>query len=604
MSSPAKNVETAEEEEEPFVSPDFAIDFIGQSWEWQMMHGLRNEDYHRYRQYCSRRLRRIYKGLKFLHGTSKRYAKKTVTPRLAKDERHVMVLFMQAERAWAYAMAIKNDNSEGDLRKTHHQLAKLAKAEKFSSELVQLCSETCTQATQKQAEAYHLEMCGYNSLGQQAYEQSLDYFTKARDMWVKFQSAAKDTKEKEILTKRITATEHNRRFCWHKAGKDPSKFKSVVSTDAKSGGAATGANVTWMGHTLQLHSEKLRGLVEQATAQAEEVETVKAKQEGGKEGTTYLNATLEVYDKLFLTYNDAMADARQALKNESADSTMMTRILHYLQFNLWNNTVKRNQFVVQFYSSRYQPPQDAEKRSRGHHGPADIVRLYDMIIQNVTDILGIPLVEDDDTMGPQFTSLSLLARAKKMYWKGEGFRVVKQYEESLACIKFGEQLISECALHARKEGLQAGEECNKLAEMLRESRCVVYAAGYAAKAAAETGTDKAASADEKVKPKKYLVDNLEKWDLDKTAEFVPIPAPLVSMSVKPTFYDIASQFIEYPDLSGYQIKKEKSKKKEEKKEAGATATQEKTKEAKETKPEEEKPAAGGGSWLKRWVWGS
>ena len=52
----------------------------------QSQHGLRHGDYGRYRQYCTRRLRRLYRSTKFLHG-HKRFAKKTLDPALVTDAR-------------------------------------------------------------------------------------------------------------------------------------------------------------------------------------------------------------------------------------------------------------------------------------------------------------------------------------------------------------------------------------------------------------------------------------------------------------------------------------------------------------------------------------
>ncbi|GAQ88918.1 hypothetical protein KFL_004690100 [Klebsormidium nitens] len=56
----------------------------------QKQHGLRHKDYQRYRQYCMRRLRRLYKSLKFLHGrgTHKTYPKgKEVTAAMVTEVR-------------------------------------------------------------------------------------------------------------------------------------------------------------------------------------------------------------------------------------------------------------------------------------------------------------------------------------------------------------------------------------------------------------------------------------------------------------------------------------------------------------------------------------
>nr|CAB3481002.1 unnamed protein product [Digitaria exilis] len=54
--------------------------------EAQMQHGLRQSDYTRYRRYCSARLRRLYKSLKFLHGRGK-YTRRNITESTVTDVR-------------------------------------------------------------------------------------------------------------------------------------------------------------------------------------------------------------------------------------------------------------------------------------------------------------------------------------------------------------------------------------------------------------------------------------------------------------------------------------------------------------------------------------
>lgn len=45
----------------------------------QLQNGLRHGDYRRYRQYCSRRLQRVRKSVKFTHGRGKAFLKKEIT---------------------------------------------------------------------------------------------------------------------------------------------------------------------------------------------------------------------------------------------------------------------------------------------------------------------------------------------------------------------------------------------------------------------------------------------------------------------------------------------------------------------------------------------
>ena len=55
----------AEEDED---LPELSLDIFDVIKSAQAQHGLRHGDHARYRQYCSRRLHRIRKGLKFMHG--------------------------------------------------------------------------------------------------------------------------------------------------------------------------------------------------------------------------------------------------------------------------------------------------------------------------------------------------------------------------------------------------------------------------------------------------------------------------------------------------------------------------------------------------------
>ena len=49
----------------------------------------------------------LFAGLKFLHG-GKKFTNKKITPDLfVKDIRYMQIILLQAERAWAYAMDLK-----------------------------------------------------------------------------------------------------------------------------------------------------------------------------------------------------------------------------------------------------------------------------------------------------------------------------------------------------------------------------------------------------------------------------------------------------------------------------------------------------------------
>lgn len=78
--------------------------------EAQQQHGLRHEDYQRYRGYCTRRVRRLRKVLKLPQGDKRHFKKRDVSIACMQgrksDERYLQIPLMLSERCWSYAMQV------------------------------------------------------------------------------------------------------------------------------------------------------------------------------------------------------------------------------------------------------------------------------------------------------------------------------------------------------------------------------------------------------------------------------------------------------------------------------------------------------------------
>jgi hypothetical protein len=121
----------------------------------QALHGLRYGDYQRYRQYCSRRMRRLRQGTKFLHweqgkGKSK-FVQREIGEEQVVDVRFLAMVLNKAERAWAYAMQLRETPS-GPGREVHHVMRLLAKAAKHAAALLALCQARADDRTCLEAE--------------------------------------------------------------------------------------------------------------------------------------------------------------------------------------------------------------------------------------------------------------------------------------------------------------------------------------------------------------------------------------------------------------------------------------------------------------------
>ena len=75
-----------------------------------------------------------------LHGKG-RFVKRVLEPHMVREDKHLMLPLYMAERAWAYAMALKRENTAQESRPRFHLLARLRKAAKWSAVLSSLCAK-------------------------------------------------------------------------------------------------------------------------------------------------------------------------------------------------------------------------------------------------------------------------------------------------------------------------------------------------------------------------------------------------------------------------------------------------------------------------------
>ncbi|CAI5511873.1 unnamed protein product [Closterium sp. Naga37s-1] len=110
--------------------------------------------------YCSARLRRLFRSLRFLHGKGK-YQRKSLEPNTVTDVRHLHIPLFSAERAWAYAMELKQAISEAGsaaaaqaafARKRAHLLRRLARAARWADGFSRLCAARADSKTALEAE--------------------------------------------------------------------------------------------------------------------------------------------------------------------------------------------------------------------------------------------------------------------------------------------------------------------------------------------------------------------------------------------------------------------------------------------------------------------
>lgn len=116
--------------------------------------GLKHRDFRRYRAYLSRRLARLRQQMDLKQGRY-RYAPKPL-PDNINDTRYLLVVLLQAERAWAYGMQLKSDNASAAApseKLRAHSVRRFSKALVYAKQLEALCKGFAAQTSQSPSAA-------------------------------------------------------------------------------------------------------------------------------------------------------------------------------------------------------------------------------------------------------------------------------------------------------------------------------------------------------------------------------------------------------------------------------------------------------------------
>ncbi|KAM3273705.1 hypothetical protein ACQJBY_043100 [Aegilops geniculata] len=573
----------------------FSINVLELMREAQMQHGLRHGDYTRYRRYCTARLRRLYKSLKFLHGRGK-YTRRNITESTVTDVRFLHVVFYMAERAWSHAMEKKTAGPNAPQR--IYMLGRFRKAVKWAALFSQLCSIKGDSRTSLEAEAYASYMKGTLLFEQEKnIEAAMLNFKNTRTVYEELGKYG--SIENQLLCRqRIEEVEPMIGFCSRKLGGSAlqehdlldmekegpaydlfkAKIEAVLS-ETRSQQAASMTEFNWLGRRFPITSAKTR------------VSILKAQQlerdlNGAATEPIPADKKLAIFDKLFSAYHEA----RSCIRNDLASAGSAENIRDELNgldkavsAVLGLRTIERNQLLVSIAKSKFAKHRD--EKNEKITKPEELVRLYDLLIQNTTDLTdlvssGRDKNEEENAFVHEYELKDLAFRAERCFYLAKSYSSVGKRAEAYALFCYARSL-ADSALQELANSPHKVLESNSNALTLqaliqdlealsfncRSNSCIEHATGIIEDESAPERLSKGVSTislgDEKRKDTKYLLDILGSYEsaLGEQSAKAPcrisqFPPPFQSVPCNPIVLDMAYNTIEFPNLEN-RMKKEK-----------------------------------------------
>ncbi|KAM3964420.1 signal recognition particle 68 [Aphomia sociella] len=526
----------------------------------QQQHGLRHGDYQRYRGYCSRRLRRLRKVLKIPQGDRRHYRRRDVTTThltgANAENRLLGVPLLQAERAWAHAMQLRQE-ANTEPRKKFHLIARLKKACSHAQTLLQLCEESgaCDARTTLEAGAYAAWLGGALLLELQQWRRAADSLQRAQ-LVLENLAAALPEDERLVYKQKVEELKPSLRYCAYNIG-DESAAGDLVAmrgqglienldslmAQAKESRSGIMHEVEWRGRRVTVRPEKVRLFLialqdlDKSVANAETIE-----------------AKIDILENILMDCKDAISAIKDEIKNDpklkSASELQMSGInylLSYMMYLRLIRTIERNNLLVQqAEQARKNNIQIDGKKVRPH----DLTRLYEIILQNFTELQQLPGFENDAAYQQEIETQMKAYRAFRCYYIAQVLTGLRRFREALA-------MLERCDTYV-KESIASKLSDKQLLDKLQVLKKDIESCKFEVHADSVLEDDEDQDEENKYsgkphKDKKPLVDRLDEYREDtqvltKNPNIYKMPPPMEAIPCKPLFFDLACNFIEFPNL--------------------------------------------------------
>ncbi|XP_052183397.1 uncharacterized protein LOC127795639 isoform X2 [Diospyros lotus] len=572
---------------DPINNPKFSINVLQLLKSSQMKHGLRFGDYTRYRRYCTARLRRLYKSLKFTHGRGK-YSKRAITAATVTEVRFLHVILYMSERAWSHAMEKRQLPDGPNARQRSYLIGRLRKAAKWSTLFAELCAIKADSRTSLEAEAYASYMRGTLLFElDQNWDVALKCFKNARAVYEELGKYG-DLENQVLCRERVEELEPSIRYCLHKIGKSNLQaselmhigemegpaldlFKAkleAVMAEARSQQAASMTEFHWLGHKFPISNAKTRVSILKAQELEKDLQSATS-------DSLPAEKRLVIFDKIFAAYNEARSSIRNDLvtagnsENVKDDLSGLDKAIGAV---LGQRTIERNQLLVTIAKSKLSKSHD-EKNDKVTK-PEELVRLYDLLLQNTTDLSD--LVNSGRDRRPEELAFaeecalkSLAFRAERCFYLAKSYSSAGKRTEAYALYSRAGSLAYDVlkkfqSLNNADQVMM--KELKKLYDDSRSNSCIEHATGIIEEEKAPENLSKkmaTISLTGANKKEKYLTEKLDTYEpavSDSTSKGIPrieaFPPVFQAIPRNPIVLDLAYNAIDFPSLES-RMKKDK-----------------------------------------------
>lgn len=504
---------------EPFAQKIFSL--ISNQ---QAANGLRHNDHLRYRQYCSRRLRRLRSALRFTCG-SKRF-KAVPFPANFEDARYLQIPLMCAERSWAYGVQLKADNAAAaqmNARWRHHSISRLAKAVKWAQFLESVCKVHGDNRTQLEAEAYESFMSGTYLVEKEEWSEASAKLTRCRKV-CEHLSLASEQAEAAIFKGKVQELVPLIRECRFNLGMGYDDTDEGVPKASSAPGQAV-SDMNYRGHCLAIPSEKVNMKLARCLRLIDSIEKPDGSSVNEKVNDTYGELSAEFRETLTEIHSDMIAAGADGQNVEWHMLEAFARELSLIM-NVERNSVLLWNTLLKLDAIQDIAGSDARKICKPEEG----VRYCDLLRDDVNNLKELP--ESTDAVAELLNSYTALVLNCRCFFLALCYVSVGKVLEAAALLDMLQSRIEEFALISTGPFSRLQPLFARLQDELPKK-----VAQWRFRGLARLSKEKATT-----------TQDLKTQKLEEFTSWAVFPPRVREIPCKPLVFDLAFSCIEAPDF--------------------------------------------------------
>lgn len=444
--------------------------------------------------------------------------------------RYLLIPLFSAERAWSYAMALKQ---ESDNRTRFHMIRRFQKAVSYARSLESLCNEeptVCDLITKLESQAYAAFVEGMYLFEREQWSEASDKLKMSQAIYTRLMESVPDSADLvELYLQRVNELKPTLRYCafnLNETGTNDfiekfnaddiqdeflaNKFDALLIQERGKKSAQL-TEVAWLGQSFAITKDVIRSFlldIDQLLAEPEAKVT-------------------QIEKKLF-----ASRDCLQVLKKSDQEKSVLYTYISYIRQRL---ICKRSLALIQAVRN------DSEK-----------VRLYETIIGALGEIEALPLEMQFENHAVEVQRLRRQIEAETL-----AFRAFRCYH--IGCTGWLEwkksiAVLHQCGQHAEMALNSGALEDDLIRRQLEELRLSAESGKfnlYGENAEENQDTEDTPRIDVGSR-KRALLDRLDECvdrsQIERVPKLTQLPPAYEPVPCKPLFFDLALNHIVFPSL--------------------------------------------------------